>query len=124
MNSPRIFLRAAAQNLSVTMVVGTGIVAAGLIVRAQYRSQLLASEFQSNVLMKVNHAAESGQSLIRSMENQRIEDVKRKDAVAQRLHLQNVEQRRAIDRLMAALKVCQVDVSLNKLMLPIEDRTV
>jgi hypothetical protein len=38
-------------------------------------------------------------------------DLKRKDDLLIRLQLQNVEQKRSIDRLVQALKVCQVETS-------------
>jgi hypothetical protein len=106
----------------VATVVGvTGVVAGFLFWRQHSATQRMLLGTQAAMQAETTRALETTRRTLKDMDAQLSADLKRKDDLLQRLHVQNVEQSRSIDRLVKALKACQVE--FRKPFLPDDDRS-
>jgi hypothetical protein len=76
---------------------------------------------QREIREQIEHTSESMRKTTRELDAQITTEVKRKDDLLQRLHLQNVEQSRSIDRLVSSLKACQIPLPRRGVFAEIDD---
>lgn len=106
----RRLARAASENPVAAASVGTGAVVSFLFWRQYRASTTILMEAQAAMHAETERSTEASKKTIRDLEAQLAVELKRKDDLLQRLQVQNVEQSRSIDRLLGALRVCDVDV--------------
>jgi hypothetical protein len=95
----------------VSGTTATGCVVAFLFWKQYSETYSVLVDTQNTLQQEVDKSLEASRKMLRELDAQLAADLKRKDDLLIRLQLQNVEQKRSIDRLVQALKVCQVETS-------------
>ena len=86
----------------------------GLYLRSSYATRRLLDATQTSMAKETSATVEACQAKLRAIDEDWNAELKRKDELLQKLHVQNVQQTRSIDRLVSALKVCKITPQMGR----------
>ena len=112
---------AVVHNPVASAITGTTVVCSAMLWRQYSSTHAVHIDAQREIREQIEHTSESMRKTTRELDAQITTEVKRKDDLLQRLHLQNVEQSRSIDRLVSSLKACQIPLPRRGVFAEIDD---